>query len=341
MYCPLGDFYIDPWRPVDKAIITHAHADHARVGHRHYLAAEPGARVLKARLGDIELQTLAYGESLRIGAVEVTLFPAGHVLGSAQVRLSAQGQTWVASGDYKTAGLGGPAIDQDATCTPFEPVTCDVFITESTFGLPIYRWQPQSMLAAQINAWWSENAAAQRSSVLFCYAFGKSQRLLAAIDASIGPIVCHGAVESLNRAYRASGVALPATQMASEADPSIFVQALVLAPPSAAQTPWLKRFDDYSDAFASGWMQLRGARRRRAVDRGFVVSDHADWPGLRMAISATGAQRVIVTHGQIAPLVRALREEGIDAQSFETEFGDEEDADAMAPSPASETAAAA
>ena len=325
LYCPRGDFYIDPWRPVQRAVITHAHSDHARVGHTSYLAATPGATVLKARLGDIALETLDYGVPLSIGDVRVTLFPAGHVLGSAQVRLECDGLTWVASGDYKTAGMNGPAIDRDATCAAFEPVRCDVFITESTFGLPIYRWQPQSLLIQQINSWWSANAALGRASVLLCYAFGKAQRLLAALDPGIGPIVCHGAVQNLNAAYRASGVSLPDTHLVSDMAPAQLSRALVVAPPSAAQTTWLKRFGDYSDAFASGWMQLRGARRRRAVDRGFVVSDHADWPGLRSAIAATGATRVIVTHGQVATLVRALRDDGIDAQAFQTEYGDEDD----------------
>jgi putative mRNA 3-end processing factor len=327
LYCPEGDFYIDPWRPVGRAIITHAHADHARVGHASYLAATPGERVLRARLGDISLETIDYGESRIVNGVRITLFPAGHVLGSAQVRLEANGVTWAASGDYKTAGLNGPAEDRDGTCASFEPVTCDVFITESTFGLPIYRWQPQSFLISEINQWWRANAEAKRASVLFCYAFGKAQRLLAAVDASIGPIVCHGAVQALNTAYRESGVSLPETHLVSELEPGVLSRALVVAPPSAASSPWLKRFGDYSDAFASGWMQLRGARRRRSLDRGFVVSDHADWPGLRMAIAATGAPRVIVTHGQVAPLVRALRDEGIDASAFETEYGDEEDDD--------------
>jgi putative mRNA 3-end processing factor len=325
LYCPRGDFYIDPWRPVPRAIITHAHADHARTGHEHYLAASPGARVLKTRLGDINLETLDYGQTLHIGDTEVTLFPAGHVLGSSQVRVRCDGVTWVASGDYKTAGMDGPAIDRDATCDPFEPVACDVFITESTFGLPIYRWQSQSLLIDEINQWWRKNAEGARTSVLFCYAFGKAQRLLCGIDASIGRIVCHGAVQALNAAYRESGIPVPATSLVSDTDRADLGRALVVAPPSAAQSPWLKRFGDYSDAFASGWMQLRGARRRRALDRGFVVSDHADWPGLRRAIAATGAGRVIVTHGQVAPLVRALRDDGLDAQAFETEYGDEED----------------
>jgi putative mRNA 3-end processing factor len=316
LYCPAGDFFIDPWRPVARAVITHAHADHARSGHAHYLAAADAAHVLRARLGGIALQTVRYGERVPINGVSVSLHPAGHVLGSAQVRLEHAGRVWVVSGDYKL----GP----DATCAPFEPVRCDVFVTESTFGLPVYRWAPQAEVFAQIDAWWAANAAAGRASVLFCYAFGKAQRILAGVDAGIGPIVVHGAVEPLNAAYRASGVRLPETLRVSDVtDKALFKRALVLAPPSAAGTPWMKRFGDYSDAFASGWMQLRGARRRRALDRGFVLSDHADWPGLQQAIGATGAGRVIVTHGQVPVMVRWLREQGLQAEAFETEYGDE------------------
>jgi putative mRNA 3-end processing factor len=316
LYCPAGDFFIDPWRPVARAVITHAHADHARSGHAHYLAAADAAHVLRARLGGIALQTVRYGERVPINGVSVSLHPAGHVLGSAQVRLEHAGRVWVVSGDYKL----GP----DATCAPFEPVRCDVFVTESTFGLPVYRWAPQAEVFAQIDAWWAANAAAGRASVLFCYAFGKAQRILAGVDAGIGPIVVHGAVEPLNAAYRASGVRLPETLRVSDVtDEALFKRALVLAPPSAAGTPWMKRFGDYSDAFASGWMQLRGARRRRALDRGFVLSDHADWPGLQQAIGATGAGRVIVTHGQVPVMVRWLREQGLQAEAFETEYGDE------------------
>ena len=257
------------------------------------------------------------------------------MLGSAQVRLEHGGRVWVASGDYKFM----TGADVDPTCTPFEPVRCDVFITESTFGLPIYRWQPQRALFDGIDDWWRANAEAGRASVLFCYAFGKAQRVLAGVDASIGPIFCHGAVEPLNRAYRDAGVALPATTMVSEVtDKTAFQRGLVLAPPSAAGSPWMRRFGDYSDAFASGWMLLRGARRRRGVDRGFVLSDHADWPGLHAAIHATGAERVIVTHGQVPVMVRWLCENGLDAEAFETEYGDETETAAEAP-PSPATAA--
>ena len=321
LYCPPGDFYIDPWRPVDRAVITHAHADHARSGHGHYLAAAPGAGVLRARLGDITLQPLAYGERIVHRGVAISLHPAGHVLGSAQVRLEHGGQVWVASGDYK--------VMPDASCAPFEPVRCDVFITESTFGLPVYRWAPDADLFDQIHAWWSANAARGCTSLLACYSFGKAQRLLAGLDASIGPVVVHSAMEAINRAYAAQGVSLAPTMpltaaTGKAANKDSLKRALVLCPPGSATDSLLGRLGEVQTAFASGWMQLRGARRRGGFDRGFAMSDHADWPGLQQAIEATGAGRVIVTHGSVAVMVRYLTERGLQAQAFETEFGQEE-----------------
>jgi putative mRNA 3-end processing factor len=319
LWCEAGGFFVDPWRPVERAVITHGHADHARAGHGSYLAAAPAEGVLRARLGNVRLRTLRYGESIGLDGVRVSLHPAGHVLGSAQVRIEHRGEVWVASGDYK--------LEPDPTCTPFEPVRCHTFVTESTFGLPIYRWAAPAEVFAQVNAWWRANADAGRASVLFCYAFGKAQRILAGVDASIGPIVCHGAVEPLNRAYRAAGVALPPTALVTEvADRASLGRALVLAPPSAGGSTWMRRFPDPSDAFASGWMAVRGARRRRAVDRGFVLSDHADWPGLQRAIGASGAGRVIVTHGQVPVMVRWLTAQGLEALAFSTEYGGEEGA---------------
>jgi putative mRNA 3-end processing factor len=326
LYCPPGDFYIDPWRPVARAVVTHAHADHARRGHGAYLATAVSAGVLRARLGDISLQGLAYGEAVQVNGVRVSLHPAGHVLGSAQVRVEHAGQVWVASGDYY---VSGDTADHNTTCTPFEPVRCHTFITESTFGLPIYRWLPQRAVMAEVNAWWQANAAAGRASLLLGYSFGKAQRLIAGVDASIGPIVVHGAVEPLNRAYRAAGVALPPTLLLDEvADPALLRRALVVAPPAVLGSAWARRFGVQSDAFASGWMQLRGARRRQGVDRGFVLSDHADWPGLQRAIGATGAERVIVTHGYEAVMVRWLQQQGLQAGSFATEYGDDAAIDA-------------
>ena len=316
LYCPPGDFYIDPWRPVARAVITHAHSDHARYGHGDYLASAQSEGVLRARLGDIRLQTLPYGERIVHNGVKVSLHPAGHVLGSAQVRLEHGAQVWVASGDYKVA--------PDRTCAPFEPVKCDVFITESTFGLPIYRWCEDAELFAQINAWWARDVEHQRASVLTCYSFGKAQRLLAGVDASIGPIIVHGAVDPLNRAYREAGVDLPDTNSVLHVARNDIKRALVICPPSAAASPWMRRFGaDAQLAFASGWMQVRGNRRRGGYDRGVVLSDHADWPGLLKAIGATGAQRVIVTHGSSQPMVRYLNEQGLQAEAFQTEYGDD------------------
>ena len=320
LYCPPGDFYIDPWHPVERSVITHGHGDHARVGNGRYLATSGSAGILRTRLGaDINLQTLEYGEVIDHHGVKLSFHPAGHVLGSAQVRLEYRGEVWVASGDYK--------VEPDGTCTPFEPVRCHTFITESTFGLPIYRWRPQAEIFAEVNAWWRVNQAQGLASVLYSYAFGKAQRLLHGLDPEIGPILAHGAVEPLNRVYREAGIRIPETHYAGDfkkSDP-LLRQALIIAPPSAGGSTWIRRFGEHSDAFASGWMMLRGTRRRRGVDRGFVLSDHADWPGLLWAIEQTGAERVMVTHGSVATLVRYLRDQGLDAQGFTTEYGEEDD----------------
>jgi putative mRNA 3-end processing factor len=314
LYCAAGDFYIDPWRPVDRAVITHAHGDHARPGSDAYLAAKCGVPVLQTRLGpEARIEGLEYGEMRDVGGVKVSLHPAGHVLGSCQVRIEHGGEVWVVSGDYK--------LDPDPTCDPFEPVRCDTFITESTFGLPIYRGRTPDEIFGGINRWWADNAKQGRASVLFGYAFGKAQRILASVDRSIGPIIVHGAVAALNRGYRECGVDLPPTILGTElTSKAEAAGALVVAPPSAQGTPWLKRFGDYSDAFASGWMAIRGARRQRAVDQGFVLSDHADWPSLQRAIAATGARRIFVTHGFTETLVRWLGEQGYDAHIMETQF---------------------
>ena len=331
LYCPAGDFFIDPWRPVDFAVITHAHSDHARTGSRRYLASAPGETVLRVRLGAIDLQTVPYGEIVEHRGVRISFHPAGHVLGSAQVRLEHGGRVWVASGDYKT--------EDDLISAPFEPVRCDTFITESTFALPVYRWEAQARIFESINGWWRANAAAGRPSILYCYAFGKAQRILSGLDPSIGPIVTHGAVAILNDAYRRSGVQLPPTRLAREFEGTAvsdarlsLKQAIVLAPPSAGNSPWIRRFPEPVDAFASGWMQLRGTRRRRGVDRGFVLSDHADWPGLNTAIRASGAERILVTHGSVATMVRWLQEQGLDAAAFDTRYGigDSEDVEGTA-----------
>ncbi len=323
LYCPAGRFYIDPWNPVPRAVVTHAHADHARPGCGRYLAAAPGRHLLRNRLGpEADITAAPYAEPIDHNGVRVSFHPAGHVLGSAQVRLEYRGQVWGVSGDYK--------LDPDPTCLPFEPVRCHTLITESTFGLPVYRWDPVAELFADLNAWWRANAAAGKTSVVYAYALGKAQRLMAGIDRDIGPIYLHGAVERVTRAYRESGVALPAATPVSEAAAvggkvKPWAGALVIAPPSAAGSPWARKFEPASEAVASGWMRVRGARRRRAVDRGFALSDHADWPGLLTAVRASRAGRVLTTHGFAPVLARYLREQGLDAAPLTTRYGDEEE----------------
>ncbi|KAF0674953.1 ligase-associated DNA damage response exonuclease [Profundibacterium mesophilum] len=313
IYCPEGDFYIDPWRPVDRALITHGHADHARDGMRRYLATDLAAPVMRHRLGEISLETLRYGERREIGGVTVSFHPAGHVPGSAQIRVERGGEVWVASGDYK--------LEDDGLSTPFEPVPCHAFITESTFGLPVFKWRPQAEIAEAMNAWWRGNAAEGRASIIGVYALGKAQRLMRMLDPSIGPILTHGAIENTNAVLRAQGIALPPTLRVT---PDLVARdhpgAMVLATPSALGTHWPRRFGPAQTALASGWMGLRGVRRRRAADRGFIISDHADWAALNTAIAATGAERVFVTHGYTSIFSRWLSEQGYDAAIVQTAY---------------------
>jgi putative mRNA 3-end processing factor len=304
LYCPEGDFFIDPSGPVARAVVTHAHADHARPGSRRYLCARAGETLLRTRLGPgAQIDAVAYGEAVKLGAVTLSLHPAGHILGSAQVRVEQEGQVTVVSGDYKTA--------PDPTCAPLEPLACHTFIGESTFGLPIFRWPPYETVIEEIHAWWRSNRDAEITSVLFVYALGKAQRILAGLDPAIGPILTHGAVEKITACYREAGVALPPTRHVDAAnDPGTLAGALVLAPPSARHPAWLRRFGRWSTAFASGWMRIRGHRRRRAVDRGFVISDHGDWDGLVATMQRTGAERIGLTHGYAAEMTRWLQEQG-------------------------------
>lgn len=318
MYCPAGDFHIDPWRPVATAVITHGHGDHARNGMGVYHAVADGLPVLRWRLGEQTFHAHAYGERFRLGDATVSLHPAGHVLGSAQVRIEVAGEVWVASGDYKRQA--------DPTCPPFEVVPCDVFITEATFGLPVYRWPDTPAEVARIVQWRRACEARGRAAILYSYALGKAQRILAELARfDEPPVYVHGAVDSGVQVYRAAGVPLIATEPVGEQPKGKdYAGRLVIAPPSAAGSTWTRRFRDAEHGFASGWMRLRGNRRRRNYDRGFVISDHADWPALLDTIEQTGARRIIATHGNTDALIRFLRERGRDAQAFATDFGGEE-----------------
>ncbi|PSN15015.1 DNA ligase-associated DEXH box helicase [filamentous cyanobacterium CCT1] len=319
LYCEKGDFYIDPWRSVQTALITHAHSDHARSGSVQYLATAQSEGILRRRLGqEIQLQGLAYGDRIKLGETWVSFHPAGHVLGSAQIRVEHRDEVWVVSGDYKRCA--------DPSCTPFEVVPCDTFITEATFGLPIYRWESGAETVRRIYDWWQGDP--ERPSILFCYAFGKAQRVLSELTKlSDRPVYVHGAIHVLTEIYREQGVAMVPTICTSELPRSHkFTGELVLAPPSGHRSSWMKRFKHPQTAFASGWMAVRGARRRRGYERGFVLSDHADWPGLIQTVKDTGAKTVYVTHGQSDVVSRYLQESlNLEAMPLKTLFEGEED----------------
>lgn len=305
LYCPQGGFHIDPSGAVDHAVVTHAHSDHARRGSRRYYTAAPGVELLKIRLGrSLPVRGFAYGEGFRLGAVDVSLHPAGHILGSAQVRLSAGGEVWVASGDYKR--------EPDPTCAPFEPVPCDTLVTEATFGTPTYSWRPEADLGREILAWWDENAASGRNSVLFAYSLGKTQRVLGVLAPLAGkPVYCHPAARELNEAYRAQGVRLAPTRCLSEVTPGERLRGeLILAPQSFLKGDQAAILgDDYRTAFASGWM----ARGAGGFDKGFLMSDHADWHGLLRTVKESGARSVYVQHRGRGALVRHLKTLGLRA----------------------------
>jgi putative mRNA 3-end processing factor len=318
LFCSQGGFYIDPWVPAETAVITHGHGDHLRAGSTRYVLAEPGVSIAAVRTGEPEkLQGIAYGAPVEMGAVNVSFHPAGHVLGSAQIRIESRDEVWVVSGDYKRA--------PDPTCAPFEVVPCDVFISEATFALPIYRWPHPHRVMREIHEWWQANRERGVASVLFCYALGKAQRVLAELTAFTNETAyVHGALLPLIDAYRAAGVHMLPTQSATVAHKREYSGALILAPPSAAGSPWMRRFGEHSSGFCSGWMRVRGNRRRRGYDRGFVLSDHVDWPGLLQTFDETGARRILLTHGHSEAMTRFLIEQGRDAAALATQFQGEE-----------------
>lgn len=315
LYCAAGDFHIDPGKPVARAVITHAHADHARSGSQHYWCSTPGLALTRARVGyGGGITSVDYGQVFTLGDALVSLHPAGHVLGSAQVRIEAGGRVWVVSGDYKR--------NPDPTCAAFEPVRCDVFVTECTFGLPVYRWPDPADVAAEIHAWWQACKAKGECAILCAYALGKAQRILAELLRHTDETVyLHGAMAPLVKLYRQAGVSMLPTEPVGN-QPKFFDWRgrLVLAPPGAAGTPWMKRFKPYAAGFASGWMRVRGSRRRQAWDRGFVLSDHADWDGLLQSIEQSGARRVLAMHGNTDALIETLRARDIDAAPLHDPF---------------------
>lgn len=318
IYCEKANVYIDPWKPVDYALITHAHADHSRWGNKYYLSHHLSKPIIQHRLGhDINIESVAYGEKRKINGVEFSFHPAGHIIGSAQIRVEHKGEVWVVSGDYK--------LENDGFCAPFEPIKCDVFITECTFGLPIFKWQPQEAIFNNINTWWRKNKQEGKATIITGYSLGKAQRILQGVDTSIGKVYTHGAIEKTNEVIRNMGVVL---NQSTYVDPSIskkeYEGSLIIAPPSALGTSWQKRFPTFEVGIASGWMNMRGPRRMRSVDRGFVLSDHADWQGLITAIRATECERVIVTHGYTNVFSKWLNEQGIETSIESTEFEGEQ-----------------
>jgi putative mRNA 3-end processing factor len=309
LYCEAGDFYIDPRGKVKRALVTHAHSDHARPGNAHYVVSKSCLPLLKLRLGEeVSAEGIPYGQKRKIGDAWISFHPAGHILGSSQIRVEVGGRVWVVSGDYKP--------QPDRSCEAFELVQCDVFVSECTFGLPVYRWVKEETIHQEINQWWQENAQAGRPSMLFAYSLGKAQRILAGLDSSIGPIFAHGAVHPFLPVYQKAGVSLPEVKKPKEGDGN-WAGSIIIAPPAVEDAGWTRRFKGARRAFASGWMAVRGARRRRNLDRGFVLSDHADWAGLLEVIKGTGAEMIKLTHGDGEPLARYLQERGIGASVLE------------------------
>jgi putative mRNA 3-end processing factor len=318
IYCPQGNFYLDPWKPVDHAIITHAHSDHARWGSKHYLAHKDSVPLLRLRLGEGSYQSANWNEPIMINGVQVSLHPAGHIIGSSQVRVEYKGEVWVFSGDYKTTN--------DGISGSFVPIRCNTFITESTFALPIYRWKAQETVYEEMRQWINRNKAQGRSSVFMAYSLGKAQRVIDAVHQISEDIYVHGAIWNTHETLLNAGFRLPQVKRILPDTPKQLLKgAVVIAPPSAEGSSWMQRFAPYAVGICSGWMQVRGNARRRNADAGFALSDHADWDGLLSAIDATGASKVFVTHGFQSVLSRYLNEKGIAAAEVKTAYGEDEE----------------
>jgi len=312
IYCEAADVYLDPWKPVKKALITHGHSDHSRPGNGEYISHKNNIPIITHRLGNLSALGLEWGESIQIRGVRFSFHPSGHIVGASQIRVEHQGEIWVFSGDYKT--------EDDGLAAPFEPIRCHTFITECTFGLPAFSWQPQAAVMEDINSWWKQVQHKGHTAVLFAYSLGKAQRLLMHLNQNIGRVYTHGAIENTNEVIRQFKPLPPSVRITRETTAKELSGHLVLAPPSAQGSTWLRKMAPFETASASGWMAFRGARRRRAVDRGFVLSDHCDWSGLLRSIKATGAERVICTHGYTEIFARYLREEGYDARTEATQY---------------------
>ncbi|MFV8225524.1 ligase-associated DNA damage response exonuclease [Christiangramia aquimixticola] len=312
IYCAEADVYLDPWKPVDKAIISHGHADHSRWGHKNYITHHSNVPIIKHRLGDISVTGKAWNETFTINGVKFSLHPAGHIIGSSQIRVEFKGEVWVFTGDYKT--------EDDGVAVPYEPVKCHTFITECTFGLPAFKWIPQAQVFHDINSWWAQNKNDGRTSILFGYSLGKAQRLLKHLDPSIGNIYTHGAIENMTDVLRAQMDFPETIRVTRETKKEDFKGSIVLAPGSVHGSTWIRKMVPYVTASASGWMTFRGARRRRAIDKGFVLSDHCDWQGLLTSIKETGCEKVICTHGYTDIFSKFLREQGYDARTEETQY---------------------
>lgn len=312
IYCSQADVYLDPWRPVKTALITHGHADHARWGHKGYITHKSNVPILKHRLGVTNVAGKDWNETFVINGVKFSFHPAGHIIGSAQIRVEYKGEVWVFTGDYKT--------EDDGISVPYEVVKCHTFITECTFGLPVFKWVPQAQVMNEINEWWEENKADGKTSVLFGYSLGKAQRLLKYLDPSIGTIYTHGSIENMTRVLRAQ-VDFPATTLVTTSTKKEqLLGSIVIAPPSVNGSSWIRRMTPFVSASASGWMSFRGAKNRSTVDKGFALSDHCDFQGLIDSISATGAEKIIATHGYSDIFSKYLRELGYDARTAETQF---------------------
>ena len=312
IFCPAADVYIDPWQKVDKALITHAHSDHARRGNSKYLSHHHSVNVLKLRLGDINIQGVEYGEIIHINGIDISFHPAGHVVGSSQIRIADKNEVWVISGDYK--------LQNDNISAPFEPIQCDYYITESTFGIPAFQWEPQQVVIDRINQWWSANADNNKPSIISAYSLGKAQRIIQNVDHNIGPIYTHGAVENTNDAIRASGIPLKHTEKLTDFSSDTIKNALIVSPPAATDSAWSKKIKNHSVGVASGWMALRGTRRRRHADNSFVLSDHADWHSLNKSVKLSGAHTVYVTHGYTNIFSKWLQEKGLRSEVLTTSY---------------------